>query len=379
LAEPPYLIAAVSGRALAAAARRAGGRAIVLDLFDDLDTRATAAASRRVAGDLASGFDGPALLAAAGNLAPRSPLVYGAGFEDRPDLLAALANGRQLCGNPPEVLARVKDPARFFALLDRLGIPHPAIALSAPARAEGWLTKRVGASGGVHIRPAGADAPGDGARYYQRRVPGRAASALFLADGRQARVLGFSEQWTESDGADGPYRFGGAARPADIDARLARRLADAVHSLAPAAGLVGLNSADFMVRGDGFDLIEVNPRPGATLDIFDPDATAPLFRLHVEACDGRLPGAWAAAAGAAATAIVYADRAIAVPEATLWPDWAADRPPPGTAVGRGEPICTVGARARTAREGRYLATARAETVRRWPWSVAGGKATTAAA
>jgi predicted ATP-grasp superfamily ATP-dependent carboligase len=361
-----YLIAALSGRALAAAARRAGCRALVLDLFDDLDTRATAEASRRVAGDLASGFDEAALLAAARRLPP-APLVYGAGFEGRCDLLAALGRGRRLYGNPPQVLARVKDPARFSALLDDLAIPHPGVAATPPATAEGWLVKRIGASGGAHIRPAGADEPADDACYYQRRVGGRAVSALFLADGRQALMLGFSEQWTHPDGAASPYRFGGAARPARLDDRLAGRLSEAVESLAPATGLVGLNSADFMMRDDGFDLIEVNPRPGATLDSFDLDDAAPLFRRHLEACRGRLPNAWTPAAGAAASAIVYAERPIVVPEGLSWPDWTADRPPPGTAVGRGEPVCTVFARAGTTPQARDLAIARARAVLAWPW------------
>ena len=61
----PVLIAAVSGRALAAAARRAGFRPCVLDLFGDADTRRLTAGRVRVVGTLQRGFDEAALLAGA--------------------------------------------------------------------------------------------------------------------------------------------------------------------------------------------------------------------------------------------------------------------------------------------------------------------------
>ncbi|RUT92049.1 hypothetical protein EOD12_35280, partial [Mesorhizobium sp. M7A.T.Ca.TU.009.02.1.1] len=46
------------------------------------------------------------------------------------------------------------------------------------------------------------------------------------------------------------------------------------------AGLVGLCSADLIRGPDGYKFIEINPRPGATLDIFD-DVDAPLIEAHL--------------------------------------------------------------------------------------------------
>ena len=100
-----------------------------------------------------SGFDPEALLVAAERLAPADHgfgLVYGSGVEHSSALLERLAWGRTLLGNAPEVLRVVKDPALFFSLLTRLGIPHPETRLERPVRPEGWLVKRVGGSGGGH-------------------------------------------------------------------------------------------------------------------------------------------------------------------------------------------------------------------------------------
>ncbi len=59
--------------------------------------------------------------------------MLGSGFEDRPKLVATLARRYRLIGNDGETVARAKDPAVLFALLDTLAIAHPETQLDAPA------------------------------------------------------------------------------------------------------------------------------------------------------------------------------------------------------------------------------------------------------
>ena len=247
LAEPAqFLIAALSARALAASARRAGQSAVALDLFGDEDLQAAVLDHAVVAGDPFGGFDEAALLAAAERLAPAGRghrLVYGGGFEARPELLTALGRGRAICGNAPEVLAHLKDPGIFFALLDRLGLPHPEVALVPPADPAGWLVKRIGGAGGSHVRPAGNAEPAPGT-YYQRHADGRPVSALIVGDGQWGRLLGFSEQWPSPDGAAQPFRFGGAAQPAIVPSAVVAAIAAALDPLIRASGLRGLASLE---------------------------------------------------------------------------------------------------------------------------------------
>ena len=54
-----------------------------------------------------------------------------------------------------------------------------------------------------------------------------------------------------------------------------------------------------------------------------------------------MPAAWRQPAQAAACSVVYARRKIVVPAAFRWPRWSADRSPPLTKIGRGEPVCTI--------------------------------------
>jgi predicted ATP-grasp superfamily ATP-dependent carboligase len=106
-------------------------------------------------------------------------------------------------------------------------------------------------------------------------------------------------------------------------------------------GLVGLNSLDLIVDGDAFHILEVNPRPGANLDVFDGTDPAGLFGLHVAACQGHLPERWTPPPQATAMSVLYAERPLRVPRPVSWPTWVADRPAPGARIETGAPICTV--------------------------------------
>ncbi len=361
---PAVLIAAASGRALAASARRGGYAPLVADFFGDADTVALAP-HVRIDG-LARGMDEHQLVAAFEALAAgQQPIgvVWGTGFEDRPELLARIAERWRLLGNDPRIVARVKDPRTFASLCRECGIPHPDTLTSPPSDPAGWLAKRRGGAGGSHIAMALAPNAASGDFYFQRQSPGVPVSAQFLADRRRAMVLGFSAQWS-SPTEGRAFRYGGAVRPASLALHVADALAHAVERLVQAVPLVGLNSADFLVDGDEFRLLEINPRPGATLDVFEP-AEGSLFALHIAACEGELDAAAPLLDGARAAAIVYAERDIASFPALRWPEWTADRPHPGTAIKIGEPLCTVHATGATAAAAKALVEERLALVLAW--------------
>ncbi|MGO9673222.1 MAG: ATP-grasp domain-containing protein [Methylocella sp.] len=333
------LIAAASGRALAAAARRAGYLPLVADFFDDADTGSLCSATCR-AGDPHAGFDAKTLIPALERLAEgHAPigLVYGSGFEDRVDLLDEIERRWPLLGNPANIVRRAKDPLLVAALCQSLDIPHPEIALAPPPDVRDWLVKSVGGAGGSHVAAASAWRARDENIYFQRIAPGEPVSILCLCDGREAQALGSSRQWP-APAPDEPFRFGGCVRPADLPVQTEGRLNEAARSLAVASGLLGLNSFDFLVADEAFALIEINPRPGATLDIFENDR---LFAAHIDACRGISPRVALEFRGAAAAQIAYSRGEIAAMPAFDWPAWTADRPRHGTALRLSDPLCTI--------------------------------------
>jgi predicted ATP-grasp superfamily ATP-dependent carboligase len=347
--KPSLLLAAISARSLAQSARRAGFTPLAADFFADTDTQEVAYACRKLR-FIERGMRWGSLCRALEALVERAPspitgFVYGAGFEDRPELLRLIAERWPLLGNDADTVRRIKAPMSFFAALDRLGIAHPETTSKRPRNGAGWLAKKTGGAGGSHIVPSRLATSGPEI-YYQQRVEGRAVSALFVGNGRFARVLGFSEQWT-SPAPRSPWRYGGAVRPASLPQAVARRMTSAVIAVARAFKIKGLASADFLVHDSEALLLEINPRPGATLDMFDCGAT-PLLSLHVNAVkDAKLPPRGLKFRDARASAIVYAVSGGAGPSGFVWPEWSADRPKSSERIDKNRPICTVSARAST--------------------------------
>lgn len=361
--ETRILIVAPSGRMLAASARRGGLRPVVFDLFGDSDTRELA--ETHVLTDENGRFDEPRLLRQVEAVVAANPvhgLVYGGGLECLPELLQRLARLVPLCGNPPEVARACKTPERFFSCLARLGIPFPETCFSSPPAGSEWLVKPRCGTGGKRV---GFHAARDGAGaevYFQRHIQGEALSALFLADGRTARVVGFNTLWSENRSTDTPFLFAGTLNRTPLDDAQRAEIRGWVESLSGALALKGLNGLDFMFDGQRCHVLEVNPRPSATLTLYDAGYPQGLLAAHLDACSGRLPAGDLPPSVPRAWRVVHAQRDGQIPPGLEWPAWSADRPPPGACFGAGEPLCTVSAEGATGEDAAALSEARRDAV-----------------
>jgi predicted ATP-grasp superfamily ATP-dependent carboligase len=129
-----------------------------------------------------------------------------------------------------------------------------------------------------------------------------------------------------------------------LDEDLEARLIEMSLAVSEALSLKGIVSFDYLVDDGAPYLLEVNPRPGATLDVFD-DQAGTVFKAHVEAARGGDPAALLAADWhppiARAAAFLYADHGPLTVGPVDWPVWTADRPRPGSTIGAGQPLATV--------------------------------------
>lgn len=345
---PVILVVAISGRSLATAARRAGYRVLVADLFNDTDTCRLAERVAILPGSLQDGIDGteivPSLRKLVGEDRPEA-LVYGSGFERRPDLIDLLASVFPVAGNGADTVRRVKDPSSLASLCAGIGILHPEIRFDAPDDRQDWLTKVPGGAGGSHVRLAASAGPFPPGSYFQRYVAGIGLSALFLADRGGAHIVGYSRQWP-SPSMGSPFRYGGAVRLPRLPRAKGAKISRWLNDIVARTGLVGLCSADFIDGPEGTFLLEINPRPGATLDIFDGDDT-PLLTQHLRAVRGERI-AIPRYRGAMASAIAYAAQPIPRFPELEWPSLTADHQRPGSGLDAGDPVCTVLARAHSA-------------------------------
>jgi len=337
----PLVIVARSARALAAAARRAGYAPAVVDLFGDVDTRASAARYRRCRAANGFDFDPAALTAAVASLAGRArpPLVWGGGLEKHAGALAACAQHCELLGTAPAALDAIVSPARRAERLHALDIDTPEIAFGRVPVHGLWLRKRIGEAGGWHVRHACAGEALDADSYAQRHVHGRTLSVSFVASTARVQILGCCAQLFVPT-ADRPFAWAGAIGGIALPGRVLRSITAALPRLVDAFALRGLCGVDFVLDADArWWLVDLNPRPTATLELLA--APAPALRAHLAACRDRDWRDVRPRARPAALAVAWLRDPIRVPKSLDWPAWVADRPGVGARLPRGAPLCTV--------------------------------------
>ena len=357
------LVIALSARPYVEAAKRAGYAVTAIDGFADKQTIEFADKTIIVDFD-SSGFKADALLSAVQKLDAIQYLgfVYGSGLDAQPELLAKIASIIPLIGNSAASVKAVKTASSFFSALKRCNIAYPPVFDSLPAsnHADVYLRKFAGGCGGTHIKLAGKNDELAANHYYQQHVDGRSVSLLFLANGAQADVVGFNEQWL-SPSEEIPFRYGGAVSHIALPQLIQQQLIEAAKRLTVTFGLFGLNSLDAVVEGDVVYVLEINPRLSATFDLYE-NAGLNLMELHVNASLMQLEASSYCnqpVVQSKAHAIVYAPFDMVIPASFDWPDWAVDTPQLGDqSVKVGAPICTVIAHADVADSAKQFAQTR---------------------
>lgn len=336
-----WLIVSGAARALAQSCVDAGMRCDVIDPWGDADLQAIATRYRHCPLDGAN--FGDELLAHVKAMAAGvqwDGIVTGSGFEGHAGLLDRLNEVAPVIGNDASTVERCKSPDTFALAVSRAGLRVAEVRARGELPA-GWLVKPLGGCGGLGVRRARTGETVPLGCYGQRHVAGRSASVLFLADGQSARVVGVNLQHPGS--VAGPFAWCEAIGDLSVDARQEEQLLTGIDALVADLGLRGLNGIDFVFDEAGDPVVvEINPRPTATMMLYADRVDGGLFAAHLEACAGRLvPVARRAAQTVRGLRVVYARLARTVAPAVRWPAWASDLPQSGTVVPAGAPLCTV--------------------------------------
>jgi predicted ATP-grasp superfamily ATP-dependent carboligase len=362
-AAPAVVILGASARATAASAARAGWTVHAADLFCDADLATVAGSCWRV-----TDYPGGLLTAAAGF--PIAAWCYTGAVENHPDLIDRIAATRPLAGNPAAVLRRVRDPAILAAALADAGLRFPEThptAVGVPTDGSFIVKPRSSAGGHGIVHWTGAAACGDrgfAAHLWQRWIDGLPMAAAYCLGERGATLLGASRQllgaaWCHA----APHAYcGSVGTPLErLHERVRNELERLGCLLTEPFGLVGAVGVDFILGADdSITVIEVNPRPTASMELVERATGESIAGAHFAACGFALPTPPAAGAspGIWSKAILFAARDLAIDEPLLdrlqrlahswthddgWPA-LADIPQPGQTLARGRPVVTIFAR-----------------------------------
>lgn len=356
----PYLVVAQSGRALAASAARANIKTHVIDRFTDVDTQCYALSTRRISGNV-TGLDTGELLSALDEYADKSlaGVVIGSGLESKFEMLDIIGKRIPLLGNQGECVRFCKDPVLLFGLLDALGIPHPETRISSAGCPGDWLVKIAGATGGQHISSVRNLKEQSQGQYFQEHISGKSISVVFIANGKQAQVIGLNETWARAP-KDHDFSYSGAVTLPDLEKHFVRTIERIVTILVKQLGLAGLCGVDIIIDANGeCNVLEINPRPPATFELHEQGTS--LFYAHVMACSGQLISLPQADMKFRGHEIVFAPVEFTVP-VSVWPEWVADRPHYNYRIASDAPICTITAAANSTEEVRFLLEQRKASV-----------------
>jgi predicted ATP-grasp superfamily ATP-dependent carboligase len=338
------IVIGASVRALAFSAIRAGYKAYAIDLYADRDLAAVCPAVKikRYPEEFAEA------LAAA----PQSPWMYTGALENYPGLIERLATIRPLMGNSAETIGQARDIAQFAKAVKAAGSQFPEIG---GGTGDGqWLLKASRSSGGLGVRFATAAEMKEPPRgcYLQKYIDGESRSAVFVAAGGNAELVGVTKQLLGRDfGMPKPFLYVGNVGPIVLDELETSRLQALGKALASRLGLVGLFNVDFVHNDQGLWPVEVNPRYSASVEVLERALEIQAVKLHIAACQAR-PVSWLARAGGGCfgKAIVYAPRdgrvspmletvTSEVNSRAAWPG-IADLPSIGDLIRAGQPVMT---------------------------------------
>ena len=264
-------VVGASGRAAAHSLARAGFSAWAVDQFADRDLK-------RLAACAICTHDYPIGIPTLAARFPPGPVLYTGGLENHPQVVAKLAEQRELWGNPPEVLARVRDPFTLFPALAEAGFTTPRLVPQGQrCPSEGpWLRKPLRSGGGTGIRFA---QPGEAASHdhvFQEFIDGRSMSALFLSAPTETeptwetKLIGVTEQligeqWLHSK----PFAYCGNIGPTELLHSQEVQLEIHAQLLNERSRMRGAWGLDFVRQHEVDYPVEVNPRYTSAIEVLE--------------------------------------------------------------------------------------------------------------
>ncbi|MBI1321782.1 ATP-grasp domain-containing protein [bacterium] len=375
--DPEIYVIGAAARATASMVRRSGLNVGLFDAYGD-DEFGLESSWGQVIGfeDHVPDLSPEAFRAIVGN----RPWLYSGPLENAPDWIDASSQDSTLWGNAASVCRAVRDPVALARVVGEAGssirFPETREFEDRPRKLRQWLWKPSKTTGGWRTRRAlrvdrsrmhdmsEEACPG----IWQKFIPGRTFGATVASDGEKSVLIGLCESLRGAPGR--PFAYSGSVGP--VHDTCVRRAMPALDSLAQrltiSFGLKGLWNFDLVHhRREGhWYLLEVNPRPSASMEMLELVVKQGLFDVHRKIFEQ--DRTWFDLARERRRAlertrrkmrkiVIYTERKLRESQIfrhnplvrsfgrdeSLWPDFwhFSDWPREGTVIDAGCPVCTM--------------------------------------
>jgi len=335
------LIIANSARMLTQLATNIGLIPLVIDCYSDFDTQEQALDCVKV--DSLALVHVKKALAILKTQYTVTHVIYGSGLERYINTLEFLYKNLSVVGNMPGVFSSIQNKINFFSKLKQFQIPYPDVTFQVPVDNDMWLIKPMQGEGGLGIKKH-KELPENLASYYwQKQCAGTPMSVLFVANGTEFKIYGFNKQLLiQID--DNEFVFSGVISQPEINDYIAQEVSLWLACLVPEFALKGLNSLDFIVEDRQCYALEINPRPSASMQLYNEDLLATHINSFLDSNDPFLPEEESCddvINHYRSYKIIFAETGVCIKQNVEWPVWVVDIPVASSFIHTGKPICSI--------------------------------------
>lgn len=375
--EPEIYVIGAAARATASMVRRAGLNVALFDAYGDEEFDVESSWGRVI------GFEDhvPEIPPEAfRSIVGKCPWLYGGPLENSPEWLEGASQGSTLWGNTATVCRAVRNPFALARIVSETGshvrFPETRAFEDRPGKLRAWIWKPSKSTGGWRTQRAHRidlacmrDLPsGPSCGFWQKFIRGRTFGATVASDGERSVLIGLCESLRGAPGR--PFAYAGSAGPVHDSSvrRAVPELDRLAQTLTAEFGLKGLWNFDLVhSRREGlWYLLEINPRPSASMEVLELAVRRGLFEVHRKifeqdqgwfdlANERRLT--LERTSRRQTKTVIYAQRKLRESQLvragllvrafgrdeSLWPDFwhFADWPKDGTVMEAGDPACTM--------------------------------------
>jgi len=332
---------------LANSAKKAGYKIGVIDAFLDEETVLLSSLAFKATYTHQFGFDIVELEKLIKQKFLNSIVVVGSGFEINPEQINHISKYAPVLSNSTEIINTVKHPKSLEKLLNEEFIRYPFTTFQRNECGDNktFLLKEIGAMGGGHVqrksRLSNIQPLVNKNFYYQEFIKGNVFSAVFLANGDRATLIGLNQHLKSNQFSDQPFLYEGAISIISKNQKDVDKVNAIINKITKKISLVGLCGIDFIIDEYGvIFVIDVNPRPPSTFELHESEQS--LFPAHLACFQGDLIHYLSDNDKCSRGHVIYyAKEDTIIYEELNWPEWVKDRPSSRQTISVKNPICSI--------------------------------------